>query len=83
MPLGARLAAAFAILAAALLVVGLVGVSASRSLDLSSASSAQGKRLKALAITAALGLDSQVNAHDVVRHLYVYSDTPQLQVTTA
>jgi methyl-accepting chemotaxis protein len=82
-PLGARLAGAFAILAAALLVVGLVGVRASRSLDLSSASSAQGKRLKALEITAAVGLDAQVNAHDVVRHLYVYSDNLQLQITTA
>jgi methyl-accepting chemotaxis protein len=77
------LAAAFAILAAALLVVGLVGVSASRSLDLSSSSSAQGKRLKALKIVAAVGLDAQVNAHDVVRHLFVYSGTPQLQTTTA
>jgi len=82
-PLGARLAGAFAILAAALLVVGLVGVSASRSLDLSSNSSAQGKRLKALEIIAAVGLDAQVNAHDVVRHLYVYRDTPPLQTTTA
>ena len=83
MPLAARLAGAFAILAAALLIVGLVGVRASRSLDLSSTSSAQGKRLKALELINALGLDAQVNAHDVVRHLYVYSDNPQLQATTA
>jgi methyl-accepting chemotaxis protein len=82
-PLGARLAGAFAILAAALLLVGLVGVSASRSLDLSSTSSAQGKRLKALEIIAAVGLDAQVNAHDVVRHLYVYADSAPLQSTTA
>jgi methyl-accepting chemotaxis protein len=82
-PLGARLASAFAILAAALLVVGLVGITASRSLDLSSTSSSQGKRLKALELVAAIGLDAQVNAHDVVRHLYVYSDNAQLQATTA
>ena len=72
MPLGARLAAAFAILATALLVVGLVGVSASRSLNLSSASSAQGQRLDALALVSALGLNAQATAHEVVRHLYVY-----------
>ena len=72
MPLGARLAAAFAILATALLVVGLVGVSASRSLNLSSASSAQGQRLEALALVSALGLNAQATAHEVVRHLYVY-----------
>jgi methyl-accepting chemotaxis protein len=71
-PLGARLAAAFAILAAALLVVGLVGVSASRSLDLSSTSSSQGKRQQALALVSALGLNAQATAHEVVRHLYVY-----------
>jgi hypothetical protein len=82
-PLGARLAAAFAILATALLVVGLVGVSASRSLDLSSTSSAQGTRLEALDIISAVGLDSQANAHDVVRHLYVYRGDPQHQATTA
>ena len=72
MPLGARLAAAFAILAVALLVVGLVGVSASRSLDLSSTSSSQGKRSDALALVSALGLNAQATAHEVVRHLYVY-----------
>ncbi|HEX5900679.1 MAG TPA: methyl-accepting chemotaxis protein, partial [Solirubrobacteraceae bacterium] len=71
-PLGARLAAAFAILAAALLIVGLVGVSASRSLDLSSTSSSQGKRQQALALVSALGLNAQATAHEVVRHLYVY-----------
>jgi methyl-accepting chemotaxis protein len=71
-PLGARLAAAFAILATALLVVGLVGVSASRSLDLSSTSSAQGQRLEALALASALGLNAQATAHELVRHLYVY-----------
>jgi methyl-accepting chemotaxis protein len=71
-PLGARLAAAFAILATALLVVGLVGVGASRSLNLSSASSAQGQRLEALALVSALGLNAQATAHEVVRHLYVY-----------
>jgi len=81
-PLGARLAGAFAILAAALLVVGLVGVSASRSLDLSTSSSAQGKRLRALNLIGAVGLEAQVNAHDVVRHLYVYSDNAPLQATT-
>jgi methyl-accepting chemotaxis protein len=53
-PLGARLAAAFAILAVALLAVGLVGVSASRSLDLSSTSSSQGKRSQALGLALAL-----------------------------
>ena len=72
-PLGARLAAAFAILAAALLVVGLVGVSASRSLDLSLdlllvGPTAQG----AAALVSALGLNAQASAHEVVRHLYVY-----------
>ena len=72
MPLGARLAAAFAILATALLVVGLVGVSASRSLNLSSTSSAQGQRLEALALVSALGLNAQAAAHELVRHLYVY-----------
>ena len=72
MPLGARLAAAFAILAAALLVVGLVGVSASRSLDLSSTSSAQNQRIDAQALISALGLNAQAAAHEVVRHLYVY-----------
>ena len=72
MPLGARLAAAFAILAVALLVVGLVGVSASRSLDLSSTSSTQGQRSDALALVSALGLNAQAGAHEVVRHLYVY-----------
>jgi methyl-accepting chemotaxis protein len=82
-PLGARLAGAFAILATALLVVGLVGISASRSLNLSSSSSAQAKRLKALDIIAAVGLNAQVNAHDVVRHLYVYRDNLALQSTTA
>ncbi|MGZ8633498.1 MAG: hypothetical protein ACXWZZ_06540, partial [Solirubrobacteraceae bacterium] len=71
-PLGARLAAAFAILAAALLIVGLVGVSASRSLDLSSTSSSQGQRQQALALVSALGLNAQATAHEVVRHLYVY-----------
>ena len=71
-PLGARLAAAFAILAVALLVVGLVGVSASRSLDLSSTSSTQGQRSDALALVSALGLNAQAGAHEVVRHLYVY-----------
>jgi hypothetical protein len=71
-PLGARLAAAFAILATALLVVGLVGVSASRSLNLSSTSSSQGQRLEALALVSALGLNAQATAHEVVRHLYVY-----------
>jgi methyl-accepting chemotaxis protein len=71
-PLGARLAAAFAILSIALLVVGLVGVSASRSLDLSSTSSSQGKRSQALALVSALGLNAQATAHEVVRHLYVY-----------
>jgi methyl-accepting chemotaxis protein len=71
-PLGARLAAAFAILAAALLVVGLVGVSASRSLDLSSTSSAQNQRIDAQALISALGLNAQAAAHEVVRHLYVY-----------
>ena len=72
MPLGARLAAAFAILATALLVVGLVGVSASRSLDLSSTSSAQNQRIDAQALISALGLNAQAAAHEVVRHLYVY-----------
>ena len=72
MPLGARLAAAFAILATALLVVGLVGVGASRSLNLSSTSSAQGQRLEALALVSALGLNAQAGAHELVRHLYVY-----------
>jgi methyl-accepting chemotaxis protein len=71
-PLGARLAAAFAILAVALLVVGLVGVGASRSLNLSSTSSSQGKRSDALALVSALGLNAQAGAHEVVRHLYVY-----------
>jgi methyl-accepting chemotaxis protein len=71
-PLGARLAAAFAILAAALLVVGLVGVSASRSLDLSSTSSSSANRVKALGLVSALGLNAQSNAHEIVRHLYVY-----------
>ena len=71
-PLGARLAAAFAILAAALLVVGLVGVSASRSLDLSATSSSSGNRLKALSLVSALGLNAQSSAHEIVRHLYVY-----------
>jgi hypothetical protein len=61
-PLGARLAAAFAILATALLVVGLVGVSASRSLGLSSAASAQGKRLEAPALVSAPGLNAQATA---------------------
>ena len=79
MPLGARLAAAFAILAAALLVVGLVGVSASRSLDLSSTSSDQGRRLEALALASALGLNAQATAHEVVRHLYVYDGDLQNQ----
>jgi methyl-accepting chemotaxis protein len=76
-PLGARLAAAFAILATALLVVGLVGVSASRSLDLSTTSSSQGKRSEALALVSALGLNAQATAHEVVRHLYVYDDDLQ------
>jgi methyl-accepting chemotaxis protein len=76
-PLGARLAAAFAILATALLVVGLVGVSASRSLDLSTTSSSQGKRSEALALVSALGLNAQATAHEVVRHLYVYDDDIQ------
>jgi hypothetical protein len=49
-------------LVAALLVVGLVGVSASRSLDHSSASSAQGQRLEALALVSALGLNAQATA---------------------
>jgi methyl-accepting chemotaxis protein len=71
-PLGARLAAAFAILSAALLLVGLVGISASRSLDLSSTSSSQGKRQQALALASAFGLNAQAAAHEVVRHLYVY-----------
>ncbi len=71
-PLGARLAAAFAILAAALLVVGLVGVGASRSLNLSSTSSAQSRRLEALGLVSALGLNAQAAAHELVRHLYVY-----------
>jgi methyl-accepting chemotaxis protein len=79
LPLGARLAGAFAILAAALLVVGLVGIGASRSLDLSSTSSAQGKRLKALELIAALGLNAQANGHEIVRHLYVYDGHLQNQ----
>ena len=70
--MGARLAAAFAILAAALLVVGLVGVDASRSLNLSSTSSAQSQRFDAQALISALGLNAQASAHEVVRHLYVY-----------
>jgi methyl-accepting chemotaxis protein len=78
-PLGVRLAAAFAILAIALLVVGLVGVSASRSLDLSSTSSTQGKRSDALALVSALGLNAQATAHEVVRHLYVYDGDLQNQ----
>ena len=77
MPLGARLAAAFAVLAAALLVVGLVGVSASRSLDLSATSSSSANRLKALSLVSSLGLDAQSNAHEIVRHLYVYDGDVQ------
>jgi methyl-accepting chemotaxis protein len=82
-PLGARLAAAFAILTAALLVVGLVGVSASRSLDLSSTSSSQGKRQQALALVSALGLNAQATAHEVVRHLYVYDGDLQNEDVSA
>ena len=78
-PLGARLAAAFAILAAALLIVGLVGVSASRSLDLSSTSSSSGNRVKALSLVSALGLDAQANAQEIVSHLYVYDGELQNQ----
>jgi methyl-accepting chemotaxis protein len=78
-PLGVRLAAAFAILATALLVVGLVGVGASRSLNLSSTSSAQGRRLEALALVSALGLNAQATAHELVRHLYVYDGDLQNQ----
>jgi hypothetical protein len=78
-PLGARLAAAFAILAAALVLVGLVGVGASRSLNLSSTSSAQGRRLDALALVSALGLNAQATAHELVRHLYVYDGDLQNQ----
>ena len=70
--MGARLAAAFAVLGAALLVVGLVGVDASRSLNLSSTSSAQSQRFDAQALISALGLNAQASAHEVVRHLYVY-----------
>ncbi len=72
MPLGARLAAAFAVLSAALVVVGLVGVSASRSLDLSSTSSTQGQRSQALELVSAFALNAQAAAHEVVTHLYVY-----------
>ena len=79
MPLGARLAAAFAILAAALLVVGLVGVSASRSLDLSSTSSSSANRLKALGLVSSLGLNAQSNAQEIVSHLYVYDGELQNQ----
>ena len=78
-PLGARLAAAFAILAAALLVVGLVGVSASRSLDLSSTSSSSANRLKALSLVSSLGLNAQSNAQEIVSHLYVYDGELQNQ----
>jgi methyl-accepting chemotaxis protein len=78
-PLGARLAAAFAILAAALLLVGLVGVGASRSLNLSSTSSEQGRRLEALALVSAFGLNAQAAAHELVRHLYVYDGDLQNQ----
>jgi methyl-accepting chemotaxis protein len=78
-PLGARLAAAFAILAAALLAVGLVGVGASRSLNLSGTSSAQSRRLDALALVSALGLNAQAAAHELVRHLYVYDGDLQNQ----
>jgi methyl-accepting chemotaxis protein len=70
--LGARLAGAFALLCIALLVVGVVGVKAIKSLDVASASSAQGRGLKALTIVAELGQGAQANAHDTVRHLYVY-----------
>jgi methyl-accepting chemotaxis protein len=70
--LGARLAAAFSLLCIALLVVGVVGVKAIKSLDVTSASSAQGRGLKALTLVATLGEGAQANAHDVVRHLYVY-----------
>jgi methyl-accepting chemotaxis protein len=70
--LGVRLAAAFSLLCTALLVVGLVGVKAIKSLDVTSSSSAQGRNLKALTIVAKLGEGAQANAHDVVCHLYVY-----------
>jgi methyl-accepting chemotaxis protein len=70
--LGVRLAVAFSVLCLATLVVGLVGVSAIKSLDVSSSSSAQGRGLKALDLVATLGEGAQANAHDVVRHLYVY-----------
>jgi len=62
-----------------LLVVGLVGVSASRSLDLSSTSSSSANRLKALGLVSSLGLNAQSNAHEIVRHLYVYDGDLQNQ----
>jgi methyl-accepting chemotaxis protein len=70
--LGARLAGAFALLCIALLLVGVVGVKAIKSLDVTSSASAQGRGLKALTLVAELGEGAQANAHDVVRHLYVY-----------
>jgi methyl-accepting chemotaxis protein len=70
--LGARLGAAFSLLCVALLVVGFVGIKAIRSLDVSSSASAQGRGLEALTLVAELGEGAQANAHDVVRHLYVY-----------
>src|SRR5919204_320952 len=70
--LGARLGAAFSLLCIAVLVVGLVGVKAIKSLDVTSSSSAQGRGLKALTLVAEIGEGAQANAHDLVRHLYVY-----------
>jgi methyl-accepting chemotaxis protein len=81
--LGVRLGLAFGLLLAALAVISVVSVGKLRSLDASSTNTAQGKVIAAQQQLGVLQHGFQANAHNTVRHLYVYDGDLKAQDAVA